>query len=144
MVRDVDWTIGQAEGVLCVVRLSQAPFEGTRYRIPNRKTDMTPTPPTLPGKKGQGATPPPPPAPYTGSATRWEYLTEGVHLGDKFLGKTKVSSATEIGSLAESMNRRGAEGWELVSVAPVIVVGKVMKSADRREITVAIYKRPRS
>lgn len=73
----------------------------------------------------------------------WEYLTEGVHLGDKFLGRTKVSSSEEIGSLADSMNRRGAEGWELVSVAPVIVVGKVMKSADRREITVAFYKRLR-
>jgi hypothetical protein len=73
---------------------------------------------------------------------RWEYRSEGVHLGDKFMGKTKVSSTVEIASLAEAMNRLGSEGWELVSVAPVVVVGKVMKSADRREITTAFFKRP--
>lgn len=45
---------------------------------------------------------------------RWEYRSEGVHLGDKFMGKTKVSSTVEIASLAEAMNRLGSEGWELV------------------------------
>lgn len=66
----------------------------------------------------------------------------GVHLGEKFLGKTKVSSGDEIADLAETMNSLGAQGWELVSVTGVNVVGKLRKSAERGDVTVAFFKRP--
>lgn len=121
-------------------------------------TDQTPTPPMIPegrkAKKSQtaqatgtidkmtGSSDTPAIVPYSGTATRWEYRSQGVHLGEKMLGKTKVSSGGEIASLAEAMNTLGAQGWELVSVAPTIVVGKIRKSADRREVTVAYFKRP--
>ena len=73
--------------------------------------------------------------------TTYEYKSVGVHLGDKFIGKTKVSSDGEISSLAATMNSLGSTGWELVSVTPVNVVGKVLKAAERRDVTVAFFKR---
>jgi len=80
-----------------------------------------------------------------GSARRWdrmryEYRTEGVYLEEKFLGRT--SAASDMSSIAAQLNKAAAQGWELLQLAKVDVVGKVFKSSERRDVAVAVYRRP--
>ena len=74
----------------------------------------------------------------------YEYKTLGIELSEKFIGKTKVSSGGPIAALAGPLNALGEQGWELVNVNNVPVVGKMFKSRDRRDIAVAFLRRPKA
>jgi hypothetical protein len=45
-------------------------------------------------------------------------------------------------SIAAQLNKAAAQGWELLQLAKVDVVGKVFKSSERRDVAVAVYRRP--
>ena len=44
--------------------------------------------------------------------------------------------------ITAQLNQPAAQGWELVQIAKVDVVGKVFKSSERRDVAVAVYRRP--
>lgn len=71
---------------------------------------------------------------------RYEYKTEGVYLEEKMIGRTTAASGVVEG-IAGQFNKAAAEGWELLQVAMVDVIGKIRKSAERRDVAVAIYRR---
>ena len=71
---------------------------------------------------------------------RYEYKTEGVYLEEKFLGRT--SAVSDMSSITTQLNHAAAQGWKLVQIAKVDVVGKVFKSSERRDVAVAVYRRP--
>jgi hypothetical protein len=75
-----------------------------------------------------------------GTGMKFEYKTEGVYLEEKFLGRT--SAASDMSSIASQLNEAAAQGWELVQIAKIDVVGKVFKSSERRDVAVAVYRRP--
>lgn len=74
------------------------------------------------------------------SRMRYEYRTEGVFLEEKLLGRT--SAASDTSSIAAQLNKAASQGWELLQIAKVDVVGKVFKSSERRDVAVAVYRRP--
>ncbi len=71
---------------------------------------------------------------------RYEYKTEGVYLEEKFLGRT--SAASDMSPITAQLNQAAAQGWELIQITKVDVVGKVFKSSERRDVAVAVYRRP--
>jgi hypothetical protein len=74
-----------------------------------------------------------------GTDMTYEYKTEGVFLEEKFLGRT--SAASDMSSIASQLNNAAAQGWELIQIAKVDVVGKIFKSSERRDVAIAIYRR---
>ena len=72
----------------------------------------------------------------------YEYLTEAVYLEEKTLDRTTAASSG-ISEIGDQFNKRAAQGWELMQVATVDVVGKLRKSSERRDVAVAIYRRPK-
>lgn len=71
---------------------------------------------------------------------RYEYKTEGVYLEEKMMGRTTAASDS-VSVIGDQFNKAAAQGWELMQVAMVDVVGKIRRSAERRDVAVAIYRR---
>lgn len=78
---------------------------------------------------------------------QFEYMTVGMAAGEKWIGKSRVSKRhgkgeTEaVSMLADKLNALGAQGWELVNVAVVPTVGKLLKDTKGHGLTVAFLKR---
>lgn len=72
----------------------------------------------------------------------FEYRTEAVALDEKMLGKTTSRSQGVAAGVGMRFNELATQGWEFVQMAPVPVTGKVRKSKEHREITIAVFRRP--
>lgn len=73
----------------------------------------------------------------------YEYYTEAVALDEKMLGKTTARSKGIAAGVAMRFNELAQSGWEFVAMAPVPVTGKVRKSKEYREITIAVFRKTR-
>jgi hypothetical protein len=71
----------------------------------------------------------------------FHYHTEAVFLEEKTFGRTGAHSTEAIAGLSTRLNQLASDGWELIQVAEINVVGKIFKADDRRGVTVAFFRR---
>lgn len=73
-----------------------------------------------------------------------EYWIEPMTVEEKLLGKTSARNISERAkALERRFNQLASEGWELVSIGQVDITGKVRKSAEYRDVSVAVFRRDR-
>ena len=72
-----------------------------------------------------------------------KYWIEPMTVDEKLLGKTSARNVSDRAkSLEKRFNKLAKEGWELVEIGQIDVTGKIFKSAERREISVAVFRQP--
>ena len=75
-----------------------------------------------------------------GAGANYRYHTEFVSISEKFMGHT--SSGSSASDITDRFNHLAERGWELVSMSPIPVVGKVFKSNEERTLTLAVWRKP--
>lgn len=69
---------------------------------------------------------------------KYRYHTEFVSISEKFLGHTHSGSSSK--DITDRFNSLAGQGWELVTMSTVPVVGKVFKSNEERTVTLAVWR----
>lgn len=73
----------------------------------------------------------------------YEYWIEPMTLDEKLMGKTSARNVSERAKVLEkTFNQLAQQGWELVSIGQIDITGKIRKSAEVRDVSVAVFKRP--
>lgn len=72
----------------------------------------------------------------------YEYCIEPMTVDEKLMGRT---SARNIGDRAKvlerSFNDLAKKGWELVSIGQIDITGRIRKSPELRDVSVAVFRR---
>ena len=72
----------------------------------------------------------------------YEYWIEPMTIDEKVIGKTSARNISDRAKTLEvRFNALAQQGWELVSIGQVDITGKVFKSSEVRDISVAVFKR---
>ena len=75
----------------------------------------------------------------------YEYWIEPMTIDEKMIGKTSARNISDRAKTLEvRFNALAQQGWELVSIGQVDITGKVFKSSEVRDISVAVFKRVNS
>jgi hypothetical protein len=74
----------------------------------------------------------------------YEYHTEAVSIPEKMVGRTTAATHGQSQGITDRFNLLAREGWEFQQMAGVPVIGKVKKSAERRLLTIAVFRRARN
>ena len=72
----------------------------------------------------------------------FEHHTEAFAVVENWLGRTTDKSAGRVSQISERLDELARDGWELVSMTPMPVVGSLRRSSERRTLTVGVFKRP--
>lgn len=80
-----------------------------------------------------------PPQGLEPKSVAYVYHTELVSLTEKWLGKTHSGSSSQ--DITDRFNYLASQGWELVTMSAVPVVGKVFRSNEERTVTVVVWRR---
>lgn len=76
---------------------------------------------------------------------QYEYWIEPMTIDEKVIGKTSARNVSARAKTLEArFNSLAQDGWELVSIGQVDITGKLFKSSEVRDVSVAVFKRPAS
>jgi len=72
---------------------------------------------------------------------QYEYHTEAVSIPEKMVGRTTAATHGQSQAMTDRFNVLAGQRWEFVQMAGVPVIGKMKKSAERRVLTIAVFRR---